>query len=78
MNQFIKITPQNTPKSTTQCISTSKIRSGKNLEVFGKLQEELFIDPQLLKRTSWIPFGMQFLQISFYVVILVKKEPQHI
>lgn len=47
-----------------------------HLEVFRKLQEELFIDPQLLKRTSWIPFRMQLLQISFYVIILVKKEPR--
>lgn len=45
-----------------------------HLEVFRKLHEELFIDPQLLKRTSWIPFRMQLLQISFYVVILVKRN----
>lgn len=48
-----------------------------HLEVFRKLREELFIDPQLLKRTSWISFGMQLLQISFYVVILIKKKNIH-
>lgn len=44
-----------------------------HLEVFRKLQEELFVDPQLLKRTPQVPFGMQLFQISFYVVILVEQ-----
>lgn len=44
-----------------------------HLEIFRKLQKEPVIDPQLLKRTSEVPFGMQLVYVRLYVVILIKK-----